>query len=233
LSAEVNDTVGNSVAVVWSLNGVPVQTNSVPAFMPPAATNVNFAAVLPAGTNIVTVYAENAAGSVAACDTTVVEVDTNAPIIVSASPSKSSLWPPNHKMVKITVNAQVTDNCSTPTWKIIGVTSNEPDNSTGDGNTSSDWQILNDNSLYLRAERAGNGSGRIYTISLQAEDSVGNLSETNSITVTVPKSQGRAVGHSGNNGNSGSVGNSGNGNSNPPGNSNNPGKDKKKGILKK
>jgi hypothetical protein len=158
----------------------------------------------------VSVNAENAAGSAASCDTTIVEVDTNAPVIISASPSKSSLWPPNHKMVKINVNAKVTDNCSTPTWKIIGVTSNEPVNDKGDGNTSPDWKILGDHDLNLRAERAGNGSGRIYTISLQAVDSVGNLSATNTITVTVPKSQGKAVGNGGNNGN-------GNGNNGNPG----------------
>jgi hypothetical protein len=134
----------------------------------------------------------------------VIEEDTNAPVIVSAAPSKSSLWPPNHKMVKITVTAQTADNCGDVTWKIIGITSNEAVNAKGSGNTAPDWQILSDHTANLRAERAGPGSGRIYTISLQAQDSVGNLSATNTITVTVPHDQGKA--------NSGNGGNPGNGN---------------------
>jgi hypothetical protein len=191
LTAGVNDPVGNSVAVIWSLNGLPVQTNLVPAFVPPAATNVTFTAILPTGTNTVEISAENAAGSVASCSATVAEVDTNPPVIVSASPSKSSLWPPNHKMVKVTVTADVTDNCDSTTWKIIGVTSNEAADSKGSGHTSPDWQILGDHSVDLRAERPGNGSGRVYTIFIQAVDAAGNLSATNSVTVTVPHDQGK------------------------------------------
>jgi len=142
----------------------------------------------------------------------VIEVDTNAPVIVSASPSKSSLWPPNHKMVKINVTAQTTDDCGDVTWKIISVESNEAVDAKGSGRTAPDWQILDDHSVNLRAERAGPGSGRIYTISLQAEDSVGNLSATNTITVTVPHDKGKGKGNDNNPGNGN--GNNGNGNGN-------------------
>jgi hypothetical protein len=191
LSVEVGDQVGNSMDVVWSLNTIPVQTNSVPAFNPPASTNVEFTATLPIGTNNIQVTAVSAIGSTATCNTTVTVVDTNPPVIVSASPSPCSLWPPNHKMVKVTVTAQVTDDCSATTWKIICVKSNESVNGKGDGNTSPDWKILNNHCLDLRAERSGNGNGRIYTITIQAQDAAGNLSATKNITVTVPKSQGQ------------------------------------------
>lgn len=224
LTAGVGDQVGNSVTVVWSLNGVVVQTNEVPAFSPPATTNVTFSGVLPSGTNSVSINAENAAGSVADCTTTVVEVDTNPPVIISAAPSRSSLWPPNHKMVKINVTAQTTDNCSAVTWKIIGVTSNEAVDAKGSGHTAPDWQILDDHSVNLRAERAGPGSGRVYTISLQAQDSVGNLSTTNTITVTVPHSKGKGNGNNNNPGNGNGNGNGNNGNGN--GHSNGHGKNK-------
>ena len=40
----------------------------------------------------------------------------------------------------------------------------------------------------LRAERSGGGSGRVYTITYEAEDHSGNKT-TRSVTVTVPKSQ--------------------------------------------
>ena len=129
----------------------------------------------------------------------VIVEDTNPPVIVRASPSKSSIWPPNHKMVKIDVTAQTTDDCGDVIWKIIGVTSNEPLNGKGDGNTAHGWQILDDHSVNIRAERAGRGTSHIYTIALQAQASVGNVSATNTITVTAPKS--KAVSNNANTGN--------------------------------
>ena len=39
--------------------------------------------------------------------------------------------------------------------------------------------------LQLRAERAGNGPGRIYTITVRASDAAGN-SSTQNVTVSVP-----------------------------------------------
>lgn len=207
LTTSVEDTNGLAVIVTWWLNGIAVETNAALASDPPAATDFSITGVFPSGTNVVDVVAENSDGLMVTNTATVIEADTNPPVIVSAAPSKDSLWPPNHKMVRITVSAVVTDDCSTPTWKIIGVQSNEPVNGKGDGNTAPDWQILNDHHVNLRAERSGNGNGRVYTILLQAQDAVGNLSATTSITVTVPKSQGRGHG----NGNQGN-GNNGNGN---------------------
>jgi hypothetical protein len=200
LTAGVSDPLGNSVTVVWSLNGMPVQTNEIPASAPaatnaPAGTNVTFTAVLPTGTNTVMINAENAVGSEASCTTTVAEVDTNPPVIVSASPSQSTLWPPNHQMVKITISATVTDNCSSVTWKVIDIKSNEGVNAKGSGHTSPDWKILSAHCVELRAERAGNGSGRVYTISLQAKDAFGNLSAVRTVTVIVPHDQGKGKGN--------------------------------------
>jgi len=42
----------------------------------------------------------------------------------------------------------------------------------------------------LRAERGGAGSGRVYTITITATDSVGNVSMT-SLTILVPRSKGQ------------------------------------------
>jgi hypothetical protein len=62
----------------------------------------------------------------------------------------------------------------------------------GDGNTSVDWRITGDHTVLLRAERSGNGGGRIYFITVRASDASGNRSQTKTVTVTVPKSQGKA-----------------------------------------
>ena len=190
VSIQVTDPMGNAMTVIWSLNGFPVQTNQVPASHPPVATNVVLTAGLPLGTNLIEVVVIDAADYTASCSTTVTVVDTVAPVITSASASPHSLWPPNHKMVNIALKVTVTDACSPTAWHIVSVQSNEPINGLGDGDTSPDWQILGDHNLCLRAERSGKGSGRIYTITLQATDGAGNVSTPQTVTVTVPKSMG-------------------------------------------
>ena len=74
---------------------------------------------------------------------------------------------------------------------ITGVTQDEPTNGLGDGDTALDSIINADGTVLLRAERSGKGSGRVYTITIVAEDASGNLSAPKTLTVTVPKSQGR------------------------------------------
>jgi len=108
------------------------------------------------------------------------------PMITNATADPSSLWPPNHKMVDVTVSYDVTDNCPLPPNSCtLSVTSNEPVNGKGDGDTFPDWIVVDDHHVLLRAERAGNGDGRIYTITITCTDSGGNSSE-DQVEVTVP-----------------------------------------------
>lgn len=72
----------------------------------------------------------------------------------------------------------------------MSVTSNEPDNGDGDGDTINDIVIIDDVSFQLRAERAGGGTGRIYTVTYEATDDCGN-STIASVTATVPQSLGQ------------------------------------------
>jgi hypothetical protein len=129
-----------------------------------------------------------------ASDNVVVTIrDTTPPnLLVSLSPN--SLWPPNHKMVDITANITVTDACDAqPTVKLVSITSNEPVNGTGDGNTSPDIAGAtfgtDDRTFQLRAERKGNGNGRVYTVSYSAQDASGNTAQQ-IVTVTVAHDQG-------------------------------------------
>ena len=187
----LSDPEGDQLTVMWLVNGTPAATNTVPARAPGLPAMDSLTEVLPLGTNVIQVNVSDTANNLVSCSTEIVIVDTTPPVIVSASASPATLWPPNHKMVDVTVHAVVTDPCDATTWKIIRVTSNEPVNGHGDGNTSPDWIITGDHTLKLRAERAGNGHGRIYTITLQATDAAGNVSAKKCITVTVPHSQGR------------------------------------------
>ena len=76
------------------------------------------------------------------------------------------------------------------TFKILSAISNEPDNGLGDGDTAGDIVLTGPMTLNLRAERSGSGTGRIYTITVEARDAAGNAS-TKTVTVSVPKSQGK------------------------------------------
>ena len=115
--------------------------------------------------------------------------DTTPPVISSVTATPNSLWPPNHKMVPVSVAVSVADVCdATPSCEITSVASNEPINGTGDGNTDPDWVITGSLTLQLRAERAGNGTGRIYTITVECSDGSGNNS-TKDVTVVVAHDQ--------------------------------------------
>ena len=112
--------------------------------------------------------------------------DTVAPVIASVSATPNSLGAPNHKMTAVSIGARVTDNCpGATTWSVTGISSNEPANGTGDGDTEPDWTMAGAHAVSLRAERAGTGSGRIYTITITAKDAAGNTS-TATTTVSVP-----------------------------------------------
>jgi predicted extracellular nuclease len=116
--------------------------------------------------------------------------DEIAPTLeVSVTPDK--LWPPNHKYVTVEATVVATDNFDpNPTVTLVSVTSNEPDNGVGDGNTTNDIVIVDDFTFKLRAERSGKGTGRVYTITYMASDDCGN-SATDQATVTVPHDKGK------------------------------------------
>ena len=125
-------------------------------------------------------------------DNVVITIRDTKPPVLTVNFSPSSLWPPNHKMVDITALINVFDACdANPTVKLVSVVSNEPVNGTGDGNTSPDIVGVSygtdDRSFQLRAERKGNGNGRVYTGTYSAEDTSGN-SVNQSGTVTVAHS---------------------------------------------
>jgi hypothetical protein len=93
-------------------------------------------------------------------------------------------------MVKITASIDMFDRCDDgSTVKLVSITSNEPDDGMGDGHTSDDIQGAefgtDDREFWLRAERQGGGTDRIYTVTYEATDASGNVAEATT-EVTVP-----------------------------------------------
>jgi hypothetical protein len=178
------------LTVTWYVNGTSVQTNSLPSGSTALPTNVTYTATFPFGTNTIVVSASDGSSNNATCTTTVTVVDTNPPVVTAVHVAPTSIWPPNHKLKAISVRADVTDDCSATTWKVVSVSSNEAVDAKGSGHTTPDWVIIGDHAVKVRAERSGKGSGRVYTITVQATDAAGNVSAPATATVTVPHDKG-------------------------------------------
>jgi hypothetical protein len=105
------------------------------------------------------------------------------PVISALSANPNVLWPPNSKLVPVTISVSASDKCDqNPVCKLTGITSNE-------SISSSDAQITGNLTASLLAERLGSGTGRTYTLAIQCTDASGNSSAANT-TVTVPHDQG-------------------------------------------
>jgi hypothetical protein len=146
---------------------------------------------LPVGVHTITLQVTDSTGKTATDEVVITVTDTTPPV-ANLDVSPSTLWPPNHKMVDIAAGLDVHD-CGPVTVSLLSVTSNEPDNGTGDGDTDGDIQGADigtdDRSFQLRAERSGHGSGRVYTVVYRIVDA-GGLSTDVTKTVRVPHDQG-------------------------------------------
>lgn len=118
-------------------------------------------------------------------------IDLTAPV-VSVSLSPDVLAPPSHKLVPVAATVTATDDYDpNVTVKLVSVSSSEPDDGLGDGDTPGDIAGAavgtDDRSFELRAERRGSGPGRVYTVIYQATDASGNTTLATA-TVRVPRS---------------------------------------------
>jgi rhamnogalacturonan endolyase len=116
----------------------------------------------------------------------IVHRDTLGPAFKTLEASATTLWPPNHRMVPVSLTAALVDLLdSVPTARIVSVSSNEPVNGDDVGDTSPDWIITGPLSVELRAERSGSGTGRIYAIQVEGRDAAGNTT-LQTVSVSVP-----------------------------------------------
>lgn len=153
---------------------------------------------LPLGLHAVTLRVTDAAGETATDDLVVTVFDATPPsLTVVLSPEV--LWPPSHRMVKVSASVDGADTCGSPAVILESVGSSEPDDApgTGDGSTTGDiagaLTGTADFDFLLRSERQACGPGRTYTVVYTATDAAG-LSTSETAAVTVPRDRRHGAG---------------------------------------
>jgi hypothetical protein len=161
---------------------------AVASFVATATDNCGAVAVQctpPSGTTLpedpgstgVTCVAVDSSGNQAACRFQIAVRDTRPPTVTTKA---VTLWPPDHSLRTISLSdciENVVDECDgelPPTGTILRVTSDEPANARGDGETSADIVIVDAQTVQLRAERDARGDGRVYSIFATVGDDDGN-----------------------------------------------------------
>jgi len=140
----------------------------------------------PLGVTNVTLTAQDqleAFSALSNCGATVTVVDRIPPGISRMTASPNVLWPPNHKMVAVSLGVSVEDACDAnvaSSCRIVSVSSNE--------GSAADSQITGRMTASLRAERSGKGD-RVYNVAVTCTDASNN-SSTGTVAVTVPHDQG-------------------------------------------
>ena len=140
------------------------------------------------GVTTVTYFATDAAGNDEGQKDLTIRLDGTKPEIAGLPSSDCSLWPPNHKMRQVAV-VTASDALSgvAPGALQVTATSSEPSD-------PDDVLVEPDGAggfvVSLRAERRGNGGGRVYTITATATDRADNA-RTMTATCEVPHDQGK------------------------------------------
>ncbi len=151
------------------LNGTVVNNGSNMTYAP----NPNFN-----GTDSFSYQVCDAAGACAAATVTITITAVNDPPICTAVyPSKDFLWPPEYQMETVTVLGVTDPEGDLTTITITGILQDEPTSGLEDGDMSPDGQGVGTDTALVRAERSGQGNGRMYHIIFSATDGHGGSCE--------------------------------------------------------
>ena len=112
----------------------------------------------------------------------------HAPDCSHAVAAPATLWPPDHRLVPITIRGAVDPDGDRVSLNITSITQDE--SLGGAGNDCPDGFGVGGPIATLRAERNGEGEGRVYHVGFLADDGRGGQCR-GTVTVCVPRDQGR------------------------------------------
>jgi len=157
------------------------------------ATGIKPTVTLPTGVHAIQLTVSDGKGGISTDSLTITVKDKTAPEILALSTHPDRLWPPNNRMVPVRVQISVEDTCDPqPVCRVTAVSSNQPETGRG-GSKGKDWEMVDDLTVKLRAERSEKERDRIYTMTLECTDQSGN-SSAGTTTVTVPHDRGKNQG---------------------------------------
>ncbi|TWD94588.1 endo-1,4-beta-xylanase [Neobacillus bataviensis] len=141
------------------------------------------------GVHTITYWSVDNAGNVEAQHSATVKIDKTAPTL-NITLNKTTIWSPNHNMVPVTATISSADAASGINSVVLtSITSNEKLQSDDIQNAKLNTPITGSTASFeLRADRLGNGNGRVYIIIFTATDKAGNVT-TKSVNVTVTHDQ--------------------------------------------
>lgn len=117
-------------------------------------------------------------------------ITNNPPDCSSAVASQDFLWPPQHQLENVNILGVTDPDNDAISITIDSISQDEPTNGTGDGDVTPDGFGLETSTAVIRAERAGDGNGRIYRIAYTATDS-NNAECSGEVLVGVNHDQGK------------------------------------------
>jgi hypothetical protein len=172
------------------INGQPVVGTTLPINVcgfcsEHSFTGLDISGLVNPGTNTLYVYASDygqPSGLQYRVDINIESNPNTAPDVSNAQASTTTLWPPNNKMVAISVQG-VTD--ADGDAVSITITSIKQDEKTG---KEADASGVGTDTANVRAERDGKGDGRVYHIAFTADDGNGGIT-AGVVTVSVPHDQ--------------------------------------------
>ncbi|MBI4826504.1 MAG: hypothetical protein HY807_08820 [Nitrospirae bacterium] len=192
LGGQVSDSDGDILSYTWHDDNYIYCSGSIGTLSGGNSVSLPDCAIsggLSVGTHIIYLEVSDGVNDPVNTSVQVDVIDTAAPTLAPVA-NTNILWPPNHEMAYINITTNVYDNSGCFTF-VAEVTSNEPENDLGDGDMSPDFTepvIDQENgiiTLQLRAERAGLGNGRSYSVMIIATDCSGNTS-TAIVEIAVP-----------------------------------------------
>lgn len=160
-----------------TIEGTPAPVVTVMVGNTEITTSYDF----PLGPTEVTISASNGIGEGATCTYNVMVIDNVAPVVSNLSASPNVLWPPNRKMRDVSLTYNISENCGCD--PVVTITSNEPENGTGDGDKGPDWEVVENSVsqtgalIRLRAEKGNKSIARVYTIKVSCTDGSGNTDD--------------------------------------------------------
>lgn len=169
--------IANGVSVGWFVaNGA---ANAFVHTDQDGSANLNDLIAAGSGWHFGQAFAVNTSGQIAGNGTlngvprafrlTPVAGDTTPPVISAVSATPSSIWPPNGKMVPVTVSVSATDDVdAAPQCSLTSVSSN--------GGGSDDAAVTGQFTASLRSEKNADDSLRVYSLHVKCSDKAGNTS---------------------------------------------------------